>query len=118
MKNPYDIAHELARALKESDEYREYTALKEAAYADQTNRSLLDEYKRLQFRLQASAVSGASPDDGDMERFRQIATLLQFNEDAGKYLVSEFRYQKMLSDIYKILADTAGIDLDTLMSGR
>ena len=118
MSNPYDIAHELARALKESDEYREYAALRETAYADPTNRSLLDEYKRLQFRLQASAVSGTPADEDEMQRFRQIAALLQFNEDAGKYLLSEFRYQKMLSDIYKILADTAGIDLDTLISGR
>ena len=29
--NPYDQAHELARALKESEEYREFTRLKSVA---------------------------------------------------------------------------------------
>ena len=56
--NPYDQAHELARALKESEEYREFTRLKEVAYDDGTNKALLDEYKRLQFRLQANTSTG------------------------------------------------------------
>ena len=45
---------------------------------------------------------------------QKIAALLQFNPDASAYLLAEFRFQKMLSDIYKILADAAGIDLDML----
>ena len=28
--------------------------------------------------------------------------------------MAEFRYQRLLSDIFKILADTAGVDLDML----
>ena len=83
--NPYDQAHELARALKESEEYREFTRLKEVAYDDGTNKALLDEYKRL-----------------------------QFNPDVSAYLMAEFRFQRMLSDIFKILADVAGVDLDML----
>ena len=62
--NPYDQAHALARALKESEEYREYTRLKETAYDDGTNKALLDEYKKLQFRLQAKAGRGREPAPG------------------------------------------------------
>ena len=43
-----------------------------------------------------------------------IGTLLQFNPDVSAYLLAEFRFQKMLSDIFKILADVADIDLDSL----
>ncbi len=49
--NPYDLAHQLARSMKDSEEYREYERLRESAYEDETNRALLDEYKRLQFRM-------------------------------------------------------------------
>ena len=49
--NPYDQAHALARALKESEEYREYARLKDVAYEDATNKALLDEYNKLQFRM-------------------------------------------------------------------
>ena len=47
-------------------------------------------------------------------RTQAIANLLQFNPDASAYLLAEFRFQKTLADIYKILADVAGINLDML----
>ncbi len=112
--NPYDQAHELARALKDSEEYREFTRLKAAAYDDNTNKALLDEYKRLQFRLQAKIAAGESLPEEDMQRLQQIGALLQFNPDVSAYLMAEFRFQRMLSDIFKILADVAGVDLDML----
>ena len=115
--NPYDQAHALARALKESEEYRDYMRLKQTAYDDSTNKALLDEYKRLQFRLQARIAAGESLPEEDTQRLTQIGALLQFNSDVSAYLMAEFRFQRMLSDIFKILADVAGIDLDMLAQG-
>ncbi len=115
--NPYDQAHELARTLKESEEYREYMRLKETAYEDETNRALLNEYRKLQFRLQSKAAAGETLPQDDTQRLQQIGVLLQFNPDASAYLLAEFRFQRMLTDIFKILADVAGVDLDMLTQG-
>lgn len=112
--NVYDQAHALARGLKETEEYREYIRLKTLAYDDSTNKTLLDEYKRMQFKMQARAASGEKVSDEDMQKITRIASLLQLNEDARDYLMAEFRFQKMLADIYKILGDVAGIDIDAL----
>lgn len=113
--NPYDQAHLLAKTIRESDEFREYENLKLAAYDDDTNRALLDEYKRLQFHMQARLASGEPMEEDDFKRMQQISALLQFNPEASAYLLSEFKFQRMLADIYKILADVAGIDLDKLL---
>ena len=110
--NPYDQAHALARALKESEEYREYARLKDVAYEDETNKVLLDEYKKLQFRMQAKMASGETLPEDDMQRLTQIGTLLQLNQDAGAYLLAEFRYQKLLADVFRILSDASGISPD------
>lgn len=115
--NPYDQAHALARSLKESEEYREMVRLREVAYESDTNRALLDEYKKLQFRMQAKLASGETMPEEDYQRLQQIGTLLQFNQDVSAYLLAEFRFQRMLSDIFKILADVAGVDLDMLTQG-
>ena len=115
--NPYDQAHALAKSLKESEEYREMTRLREAAYESDTNRALLDEYKRLQFRMQAKLAAGETMPEEDYQRLQQIGTLLQFNKDVSAYLLAEFRFQRMLSDIFKILADVANVDLDMLVQG-
>lgn len=112
--NVYDQAHVLARGLKETDEYREYVRLKNLAYEDSTNKALLDEYKRLQFRMQAKAASGDRMSEEDFQKLQRIASLLQLNEDARDYMLAEFRFQKMIADIYKILGDVAGIDIDAL----
>ena len=115
--NPYDQAHALAKSLKESEEYTEYMRLKQVAYDDSTNKALLDEYKRLQFRMQAKLASGENMPEEDLQRLQQIGALLQFNPDVSADMMAEFRFQRMLSDIFKILADVAGIDLDMLSQG-
>ena len=112
--NIYDEAHRLAGLLKETDEYKSYTALKQTAYDDSTNKALLDELKRLQFKLQAKAASGEKPPEEDMQKLMRISSLLQLNQDASAYIMAEFRFQKLLADIYKILGDVAGIDIDAL----
>lgn len=115
--NVYDQAHALANAMKQSDEYKEYAKLRDIAYEDSTNKELLDAYKRLQYKTQARMAGGERVDEDDLKKLQQIASLLQFNPDASAYLMAEFRFQHMLADIYKILADVAGINLDMLSPG-
>lgn len=112
--NVYDQAHALASSLKSSDEYKEFMRLRGLAYEDSTNKELLDAYKKLQYKTQARMASGESIDSEDLGRLQQIASLLQFNPDASAYMMAEFRMQTMLADIYKILADAIGINLDML----
>ncbi len=112
--NVYDTANLLAKQLRETEEYTQYHRLREIAYDDSTNKALLDELKRLQFKMQAKAASGERPADEDMQKLMQITSLLQLNQDASAYLLAEFRFQKLIADIYKILGDVAGIDIDAL----
>jgi cell fate (sporulation/competence/biofilm development) regulator YlbF (YheA/YmcA/DUF963 family) len=57
--NIYDTANRLAEEFRNSDECVRLRELREKAYSDETNRLLLDEYKRLQMRLQMTMTSGA-----------------------------------------------------------
>lgn len=112
--NIYDNARELAAQLKQTEEYAEYARLKEIATADDTNRALLGEYKKLMFKMQAVMASGQQPPADEMDRLNKIGQLLQLNSDVGAYIAAEFRYQRMLSEVFKILAETAGVDIDAL----
>ena len=111
--NIYDTAHRLAAEIKNSDECVRLRELRERAYADNTNRVLLDEYKRLQVRLQMSmaGAAGEMPSD-EMQRFQQLATLLYMNSDVQVYLMAEMQMQKTLADVFKILTEAAGITFD------
>ncbi len=109
----YDKANELARLLKESDEFKEYKAAKEKAFANETTASLVKEYHKLQLAAQAAMVSGKKDED-TMQRLQKIGELLQLDKDASAYLIAEYRLNRTVSDVYKIIAEAIDVDLGVL----
>ena len=109
----YDKARELSRLLAESDEYKEVKAARDKAVENETTRALIREYHHLQLKAQAAAVSGVK-DDEALERLKKVGEVLQFDSSASAYLINEYKLSRILSDIYKILADSIEIDLGAL----
>lgn len=105
----YDKAHELAREIRASEEYRRYKAAKEKIEDDPNTLGMLAEYKRLQLRCQAAMVSGER-DDESMEKLQRLVAVLQMNPDAAEYVMAELILSRALGDVYKILAEAAGVD--------
>ena len=108
----YDEANALARAIRESEACAQYRQLKEEIDANETNRALIREYKKLQMQLQLAAMTGAPTSDEDAQRFQQIGALLFAQPVTSQFLLAEMRVQQMMADVYKILGEAAGIDLE------
>ena len=108
----YDEANRLADAIRQSDLCREYRQLKEEIDGNETNRALIKEYKKLQMQLQLAAMTGAPTSDADAQRFQQIGALLFAQPVTSQFLLCEMRVQQMMADVYKILGEAAGIDLE------
>lgn len=106
----YSKAHELARDIRESEEYQTYTRLKETVWADDTNRTLLTEYKKMQTKLQMAAIAQSSGQEEEMQRFSQLTALLFGSQEVSAYLLAEMRLQQVMGDIFKILTDASGLD--------
>ena len=111
----YDTAKILANELKNSVEYREYTAVKARAMENNTTRALIDEYNKLQIQAQAAMISGDRESES-LKKLQKTGELLQFDADASAYLMAEFRLKRMVGDVYKILAEAVDIDLGALES--
>ena len=111
----YDTAKVLANELKNSVEYREYTAVKARAMENNTTRALIDEYNKLQIQAQAAMIAGNQESEA-LKKLQKIGELLQFDADASAYLMAEFRLKRMVGDVYKILAEAVDIDLGALES--
>jgi len=109
----YDKANELAQDIRNSEEYKEYKTTKEKAFENQTTASLIKEYHKLQITAQAAMVTG-NKDDESLQRLQKIGELLQMNYDASAFLMAEYRLNRMVSDIYKILAEAIEVDLGML----
>jgi len=106
----YAKAHELAREIRESEEYQTYTRLKDSVYTDDTNKTLLMEYKKMQTRLQMAAMAQSSGQEDEVQRFSQLTALLFANQEVAAYLLAEMRLQQLIGDIFKILTDASGLE--------
>ncbi len=112
MVNIHDKASELASALEASPEYSEYKRLKEEVMSDETSAALVKQYKKLQFEAQAAVISGKQPDKDTMDRLQKIGEVLAFNPKAAEYFTAEYRFNTLVSDIYKILGKACDLGVD------
>ena len=53
-------------------------------------------------------------DDALLEKLQKIGEVLQFDKNASAYLIAEYQMNRMLSDVYKILAEAIDVDLSAL----
>ena len=109
----YDTANKLAQQLKNSEEYRQYRELADKIKENETTVALLKDYHKLQIEVQSMAFTG-NKDEEKIERLKKIGELLQMNREASDYLIAEYRLNRVVSDIYKIIADAIDLDLSML----
>ncbi len=108
----YDKAHELANEIKKSADYKAYARLKEIVSADEKTKALLADYKKLQLEAQAGFLAGQQPSEESMDKLKKLGEVLAFNPDVTAFFAAEYRFQTIMSDVYKILGDACGFGFD------
>ena len=110
----YDTAHELAAEIKKNPDYIEYARLKETVTADEATKKLLADYKKLQLEAQAGYLTGKEPEAETMEKLKKLGEVLAFNKDVAAFFAAEYKFQTLISDVYRIIGDACGMGLDFL----
>lgn len=103
--NPYDKVHELVRAMKESDEAKEYIAIKEEIYKDEKSKELIKEFREKQMEVQSLLMQGKEADEQKMEKLQNLYQILVANPKIKEFFDKEVQFDVMLSDIYKIIGE-------------
>ena len=101
----------LGQAIRETPEYQDYIRARDAVNQDPVSSQLIQEYNRLQNRLQMFALTGRQTDEQDTERFRQLGGLLFAAPATSAYLLSQLRIQKLLADIFAQVSEAAGVSI-------
>lgn len=109
----YDKAHELAREIRASDEFKRYKVAKEAIKEGSSSEAFIAEYRRLRLVAQADMVAGQS-DEETLEKLQRLGELLQMDRDASEYLMAEFALSRLVGDVYRIVANAAELDISML----
>ena len=105
----YDKAHELAKAIRESEEYKAYSAAKEKASQNPELVEALNDYQEKQFNLQRNQILGEEIGPDVMAQMQSLYQILARDPVAAEYLQAQIRFSLMANDVYGILAEVIKI---------
>ncbi len=107
--NVYDQAHGLAQAIKASEEFKQYSAVKEKIKANPELDKMLKDFQQKQFELQAKQMMGEEVTEEAMASVQSLYSIMAGDPLCAEYLQAEMRFSLMMKDVYEILGEAAGL---------
>ena len=114
--NPYDAAHMLAKALKESPDYTEYKNLKEKVNQQESTRKMLKDFRKKQFGLQTRQMTGQEVPEAEVNKLQDLQNVLLQNPLVGPFLHAEYKLTQTLNDVYKIIGEAVELGMEEEMN--
>ena len=103
--NVYDNANELARAMRESHEFKKFKEATAALAKDEGAKKMVDEFLALNQEAEIAKYQGKEPAKETTEKISKLYSILSLNSDAMQYLNSFMRFQMMLADVTNSIQD-------------
>ncbi len=110
MRNVYDVAHELARSLKETDQYKDYVAAKAKVDANQDLSKMIEDFQQKSLDIQTRQFSGEEPDEELMAQFQQMYAIVMGDPVCAEFLQKQMSLSQIVSDLYGILGEALKIE--------
>lgn len=107
--NVYDEAHNLARAIKESNEFLEFDKIRKEIDQDKEVSEMIAEMQKLQLEIQTAQLSGKQPEQDVMNRVQSLSTMMATKPLAAKFLQAEAAFSVMMNDVFSIIGEAMGM---------
>lgn len=106
--NVYDQAHGLAQAIKASEEFKQYEALKKQIDANEELSKMIKDFQTKQLEFQAKQMMGETAGPEDMAVIQQLYAIMAKDPLAAQYMETEMRFSLMMKDVYEIVGEAIG----------
>ena len=103
--NVYDEAHSLAKAIKESNEFKEFDRIRKEVDKDKECSDMLKELTELQVQLQTTQLTGQQPDKDVFARFQSLSTMVMTKPLAAQYMQAQMAIATMMNDVFGIVGE-------------
>ena len=107
--NVYDQAHGLAQAIKASEEFKQYDAIKKQVDANEELSKMIKDFQSKQLELQTKQMMGETPAAEDMTVIQQLYAIMAKGPIAAQYMETEMRFSLMMKDVYEIIGEAIGM---------
>ncbi|MDD2190573.1 MAG: YlbF family regulator [Eubacteriales bacterium] len=103
--NVHDEAHNLARAIKESPEYKQYIELKESASQNEELAAMINDFRARQIEMQTKQMMGEELGSDLMEQVQSLSQIIMKDPLAMQYVQAEARFTLLVNDVFGILGE-------------
>lgn len=102
----YDEANNLAKAIQESKEYKEYKRVKEELQNIPEMKTKIDEFEKIRYDVQVMSFQGEKQDEEKMKKLQEMYDILMKEPKIKEYFDIEVRFNIMLADVNKIISES------------
>ena len=103
--NFYDQIHNMIRAFKEMEEYKQYLELKSKIKADDKYGKMVADFKEKQKSHQFDFINSGKLEENHQKELENMYSLLIQSEDVRKFLELEMKLDVYLADMQKIIGE-------------
>ena len=101
----YDTANRLAQEIKESNEYKEYKKLKDEIHNNPEKKQKVEDFEKLRYEVQLMEYTGEKKDEEKNKKLEEMYATLVQNKDIKEYFDLEVKFNIMIADVNKIIAE-------------
>ena len=106
MNNVYDTANRLAYEIKESKEYKDYKLARQKINENPELKEKIDEFEKVRYEAQVLSIKAREEDKEKIQKLQEIYDILVKNSDIKEYFDLEVKFNVMIADINKIIAES------------
>ena len=106
MNNVYETANKLAKEIKESEEYTKYRDARKLVIANPELKSRIEEFEKIRYEVQVISMEKGTSDPEKMRKLQEMYNILVENRDIKEYFDLEVKFNVMVADINKIIAES------------
>lgn len=103
--NVYDTANKLAYEIQNSDEYKSYKKIKNDVMSNVDSKSKIEEFEKLRYDVQLMQYTGENKDEEKAKKLEEMYGMLVQDEQIKKYFDLEIKFNVMIADVNKIIAE-------------
>ena len=101
----YDTANRLAAEIKESEEQKLYKASKEKINQNPELKAKIDEFEKVKYDAQVLSIKQGDNNQEKLQKLQELYEILVQNKDIKEYFDLEVKFNVMIADVNKIIAE-------------
>jgi cell fate (sporulation/competence/biofilm development) regulator YlbF (YheA/YmcA/DUF963 family) len=101
--NIYDVAYNLERAIRESEEFQGLKRMYEEIQRDETANRMFNNFRNIQIQLHQKQMTGETILPDEIEQAQKAAALVQQHDKIAKFMELEQRMSFLIAEVNQIV---------------